>query len=135
MGGDNGGNFYLDTIEGNIYWLGCPEDIWDDPDLVREETYHWQDEEEFYEGERNWRTSARVWTIPDFFEVLKDQFRRLMYIPLSEEAVEIAGYFPKEMQEVVERTFREYGWPDLGVYNKPQCLEAVKARVDNLSAF
>jgi hypothetical protein len=34
-------------------------------------------------NEDDWRLDARAWTVVDFFEFLKDQFRQLKFIPLA----------------------------------------------------
>lgn len=35
------------------------------------------------ENEATWRAEAPAWAVVDFFEMLKDQFRKLHFIPLN----------------------------------------------------
>jgi hypothetical protein len=132
VGLTNGGRdnpvFLLDTEHGIILWLDCPyeiigqgavEQVFDDPfDYAPE-------------NEVNWRDACRAWAIPDFFEVLKDQFRKLHYVPMGSKTVQDVYASPRPHTEgvlpMVQEIFREHGWPDLERYRKDDCLQAVHA--------
>ena len=116
----------LDTEFGLMHWQECPFEIvkeyggsslaspWDD-DI---------DQKEFV-----WREDAVRWAIPEFFEILKDQFKKLNWIPISPTSVRSADTFNVgEEEKVANRLrdiYRQHGWPDLGIYRKSECLEAV----------
>lgn len=125
-GVDYDDRIYLDTVEGNMYWIGCPGSVTEDPDLVRPETWSWQDEEDYPEKEGWWRNGAKIWSIPDFFEVLKDQFRTLRFLPQNNGEVGNRGCMAPGHGEEIESTFREHGWPDLERYRKRECMEALE---------
>lgn len=77
-----------------------------------------------------WRQSAAAWAIPDFFEILKDQFRNLKWIPISQHVVwnvssscapDCEGMIP-----ILQDIYRQHGWPDFSRYRKLECLETVQ---------
>lgn len=120
--------FLLDTILGIVHWTECPDGprlrpsragIWD-----RADTYAPVNEQE-------WRTDAPAWAIVDFFELLKDQFESLDFVPISSKEVLDAHETYAEKDEgmipMVQAIYRDHGWPDLEVYRKEECLEAVAA--------
>lgn len=80
------------------------------------------------EKEAEWRNEA-VWSIPNFFELLKNQFKKLHFIPIcSMEVIAEYGRDAEEeegMREMLRGIYREHGWPDLNQYRKEQCLKAV----------
>lgn len=86
------------------------------------------------QAEADWRYSASAWAIPDFFEVLKDEFRSLNWVPVSPYTVCSSREGPHEvgMKSMIKDIYRQYGWPDLAAYRKTECLEAVrKALAEN----
>jgi hypothetical protein len=88
------------------------------------------DDDDVSQEEADWRYSAPAWEIPDFFNLLKAQFIRLDWIPISPFTVR-DGHdrdWPNEegMMEMLEDTYRQHGWPDLAVYRKSDCMEAVQ---------
>ncbi|OBT49596.1 hypothetical protein VE04_10008 [Pseudogymnoascus sp. 24MN13] len=102
----------LDTELGVAYWPGCPAKV----NRAR--------------GREAGRGRA-AWAIPDFFEVFKDQFRKLNFVPISPRLV-MDDYTPATgdddgMVPMVQDIYREHGWPDLQRYRKRECLEAVRA--------
>ncbi|KAK4105097.1 hypothetical protein N658DRAFT_387008, partial [Parathielavia hyrcaniae] len=121
----------LDTELGVVYWLDCPgwikhhptrEPILDDPDDYAPE------------GETGWRCEP-AWAIADFFELLKDQFRRLSSIPITPTLVlDLKGVKLRARYEgalpLVQAVYREHGWPDLARYRKDTCLEAVRRKLE-----
>jgi hypothetical protein len=84
------------------------------------------------ENEVEWRWEASAWAIADFFELLKMQFRKLSYIPISSrEVIDIAAHYDVSedgMIPLLQGIFREHGWLlEQGAhYRKRECLEAVK---------
>ncbi|KAH8587717.1 hypothetical protein B0O99DRAFT_640883 [Bisporella sp. PMI_857] len=126
--------FLLDVEQGAIYWPGCNSKIEADctvPGIV-DDLYDYCENEE----EAEWR-GLTCWAIPDFFEVLKEQFQKLNFIPISTETV-IATYgrtgplWEKDMGPILQQIYRDHGWPNLNEYRKEECLKAVqKALVEH----
>jgi hypothetical protein len=121
--------FMLDTELGVVYWLSCPGRIRYGPTRTREpildDAYEYAAEEE-----ADWRNEP-AWAITDFFELLKDQFRRLWAIPMTPSVVYDSDMNlrdqVKDALPLVQAIYREHGWPDLGRYRKEECLGAVEA--------
>lgn len=118
----------LDTELGVAYWPGCPAKVKCYPprELVSDDPYDYA-----AENEAEWRADSAAWAIPDFFEVFKDQFRKLNFVPISPRLV-MDDYTPATgdddgMVPMVQDIYREHGWPDLQRYRKRECLEAVRA--------
>ncbi|KAK3303764.1 uncharacterized protein B0T15DRAFT_569234 [Chaetomium strumarium] len=120
--------FLLDTKLGIIHWGNCSTRIengeWTvnmiDKIDVEEEA------QERSEEEADWRSSAPAWAIQDFFEVLKDQFRKLHWVPISHYSVRnvAEGEYHGEdgMMAMLLDIYRRHGWPDLTVYRKEDCI-------------
>lgn len=125
----------LDTKLGIIAWdeSTCPREIqngywehcvtYDDPDSdIEEDSPEWQ-YSEFLEFNRSW-------TIPGFFEVLKDQFTKLVWVPSSHYCVRDDNetlWDEEGMIAMLRSIFREHGWPDeLDRYERELCLGAVR---------
>lgn len=76
------------------------------------------------------RAEAPAWAVVDFLDMLKNQFRELRFVPLSEHVVNdmytTYGEESEKMVEMVQEIYREHGWPGLERYRKRQCLQAVK---------
>jgi hypothetical protein len=127
----------LDTRFGVVHWeeYTCPDRIErgafrmqvncepdsDDDDMP---------EDDMPEDEAVWRYSASTWTVEDFFEVLKEQFKQLYWLPISSRTV-ISDDFTElhnehNLHKMLQDIYRQHGWPDLDVYNKAECLEAVR---------
>ncbi|KAG7287823.1 hypothetical protein NEMBOFW57_007339 [Staphylotrichum longicolle] len=83
------------------------------------------------EAEADWRYSASAWLYPDFFEVLKDEFKSLNWVPISPYAVRGSRELPDEagMMSMVKDIYRQHGWPDMAAYRKTECLEAVRKAI------
>lgn len=116
----------LDTHLGIIYWAdNCPGPLNDNPSREKID-----DEPEHYapEDEHEWRREP-AWPIVDFFKLLKDEFRALHFVPLNWHDVKdvYTVYHPKNdgMISMVQRIYREHGWPSLEKYRKQKCLKAV----------
>ncbi|KAI0385604.1 hypothetical protein F5Y04DRAFT_246250 [Hypomontagnella monticulosa] len=123
--------FVLDTELGIVHWSECPGEIKDDPprEPVEDDPYDYAPE-----NEADWRNDAPAWAIADFFELLKDQFRELNFIPISPYTV-ISAFVERDgrsegMIPMLQNIFREHGWPDLGRYRKRECLEAVQTALE-----
>jgi len=123
--GDGAELFLVDTKLGIILWHQCPDEIKFNPsrEPVFDDPYDYLEGDEEQAG---WRGDSRAWSIPDFFEILKDQFRELNYVPISSRTVKDATKGDNEMLELVRGIYREHGWPDLDCYRKRECLKAVK---------
>ncbi|EPE31961.1 hypothetical protein GLAREA_12043 [Glarea lozoyensis ATCC 20868] len=124
--------FLLDTEQGTISWPTWPEcnQLIKSPDIevVMDDAYEYCENEQ----EAEWRDPA-CWAIADFFKVLKDQFRKLAFIPISMEKVlgTYSGVLLRDgkLRNVLQDIYREHGWPDLDQYRKEECLEAVRKAV------
>ncbi|EAQ86816.1 predicted protein [Chaetomium globosum CBS 148.51] len=119
----------LDTKHGIIHWEDCPGLI--DSGRHSQPNVDWSDfDDGVPEEEAEWRYGASAWTIPDFFEVLKEQFINLHWLPISFFALRAFadGDYPGEegMMAMLRETYQQHGWPDLAVYRKSDCLKAVK---------
>lgn len=122
---------FLDTRLGVVYWPECwgeitstapREEVYDDP-------FAWAPERE-----ADWRVSSAVWAIEDFFEVLKEQFRELRFVPVSPwQVLDVFTGYQRDDQGLVpmlQDIYRSHGWPDLERYNKRDCLRNVKAALE-----
>ncbi|KAJ3568136.1 hypothetical protein NPX13_g6526 [Xylaria arbuscula] len=84
--------------------------------------------------ENDWHRGGPAWAIPDFFELLKEQFRRLHFIPIS--PYKATSVFIKRSPEyeglipMLQGIYREHGWPDLERYDKQACLDAVQRALE-----
>ena len=126
----------LDTRFGTVHWLENP-DL--DSDAIRQPIVGPDgDEEPFRDctpNERGWR-SHTAWAITGFFEVLKHEFRTLRSVPLNGSQVEY-WFGDEEHQDLeelheedilirsVRDTHQKHGWPDMSVYKKDECQDAV----------
>ncbi|KAM5431491.1 hypothetical protein MferCBS31731_007804 [Microsporum ferrugineum] len=131
-GGRNNYPLLLDTELGVIYWPECHGDIQHDPNAPCERV--WDDPYDYAPmSEAEWRAEGAYWAIPDFFEILKDQFRRLLFVPTNTLIVRDV-YNPHYgdsagIIEFLQGIYREHGWPDLEHYNKLECLKDIRKRL------
>ena len=128
MGGRYNPKFLLDTKLGSIYWMECSEYVWGED---RDATLQDDPEEYAPENEQEWRRDGTAWPVETFFEVLKEQYRKLKFLPVGEH--QVIGTVGHEQDEgtapVVARLkelYREHGWPDLTRFGKEACAAAVK---------
>ncbi|KAI0441498.1 hypothetical protein F4803DRAFT_416186 [Xylaria telfairii] len=124
--------FVLDTELGIIHWSECSGEIKDDLSIESVDVV-----DELFDGryqENDWRHHEASWAITDFFEVLKEQFRQLNYIPINPYAVTNASirYGPDKagLIPMLREIYRNHGWPDLQHYRKDDCLEAVQRALE-----
>lgn len=120
----------VDTELGIIHWRDYPfcdlqvetrEGISDDP-------YDWAPEEE-----AEWRAETEIWAIADFFEVLKDLYTQLHFVPISNREVlmDTPGWgHPPGLMDMLRGIYKEHGWPNMAVYRKQDCLRAVREAVE-----
>lgn len=125
-GGRDNPVIVLDTELGIVHWPDCPHRIMvASESMVEDDPYDYAPE-----NEAEWRADAPAWAVPDFFELLKDQFRELHFIPISSRAVlkDDMSYGPdtEGMMPMLREIYREHGWPDLDMYRKKECLKAVR---------
>ncbi|KAG9699249.1 hypothetical protein KCU95_g1958, partial [Aureobasidium melanogenum] len=147
LGGRDTFRFILDTKFGTVHWLEGP-DI--DLDATRQPIVGPSGDREPFrdctpENERGWR-SQTAWTITDFFEVLKNEFRTLRSVPVDASWVEY--WFGDEDYEEFEEpdegdilirsvrdTYQEYGWPDVSVYRRDECQDEVDKLIRNSGIY
>jgi hypothetical protein len=115
--------FLVDTELGIVHWPNCPGPIRFSRTKIDEAPIDFAPE-----NEEEWRGDS-AWAIPDFFEVLKDELRKLHSIPKnSREVIDIySEYVPDEVIVAMQNVYHEHGWPNLGQYRKEDCLKAIEA--------
>ncbi|KAI0007292.1 hypothetical protein F4779DRAFT_592626 [Xylariaceae sp. FL0662B] len=132
VGGATDVFFLLDTQLGIVHWLDCPEGVKRAPPARALVEVEW--DEVVPENEVEWREDCATWSVEDFFEVLKGEFRALRAVPINERTVyDSYTTFTEDRQGVVplvQGVFREHGWPDLEVYDKEKCLKAVQKALE-----
>jgi hypothetical protein len=105
---------------------GSDGDEYDDDD---------DDDDDDHNGELKW---GPCWPVRHFFEMLKNQFRALNFIPKSEfDVVDIwtratgrHTTIPEDFTDDLQKVYRKYGWPDVGKYRKEECLAEVKRELE-----
>lgn len=130
-GGRGNPVFLLDTKLGITHWHECPGEVIDNPPLepVQNDPYGYAPEKE-----AEWRAEGEAWANADFFEVLKEEFRQLHFIPLSSRLVidTYSTWGPNldGMVVMLQDIYRAHGWPNLEQYRKRECLEAVQRALE-----
>ncbi|KAI9150677.1 hypothetical protein HJFPF1_10453 [Paramyrothecium foliicola] len=129
-GGRDNPVFLLDTKLGIVYWLDCPDGPRHRPtkEKICDDPYEWAPDEE-----AEWRGESPAWTVPDFFEVLKEEFRSLRAIPFGPHKVydvytTMAGHRGSLISEA-QNIYTEHHWPELEHYRKDECLAAIERAV------
>ncbi|RYO95889.1 hypothetical protein DL764_007576 [Monosporascus ibericus] len=127
-GGRNIEVILLDTKLGIIHWYECPHEIKvaSAREMLQNDPYDYAPE-----NEALWMAECGTWAITDFFEVLKDEFRKLHFIPKSPRLVlDIYMIFSDsdKVIPVMQDIYRRHGWPDLQRYRKRECLKALWER-------
>jgi hypothetical protein len=112
-----------------VYWYECPGEIKSEPsrEPIEDDPYNYAEEDE-----TEWRAESGVWSVTDFFETLKDQFRELNFIPTSPWSVVdvFAHGLPNGMVNMLQGIYRQHGWPDLERYRKEDCMAAVRTALE-----
>jgi hypothetical protein len=125
-GGRDSTHFLLDTKLGVVYWISCTKVAEDHPCREQITDNIW----DYLSPEEQDKRYYPAWVVVDFFEVLKDQFRTLQFVPYSRYTLMDTGTGydsdGKATLAMLQGIFWEHGWPDLEVYNKKKCLKAVK---------
>jgi hypothetical protein len=116
----------LDTQLGVIYWPECWGGIREDSSGAHQIC----DDALDYapDNEVDWRIDGGAWAISDFFEMLKQHFRDLHFIPISPRQVKDIWTSYGGMDgwiQMVQGIYRDHGWPDLEKYRKEDCLKAI----------
>ncbi|KAI1772845.1 hypothetical protein F4818DRAFT_126372 [Hypoxylon cercidicola] len=119
--------FVLDTELGIVHWSECRGEIRDNPsrEPVEDDPYDYAPD-----NEADWRNDAPAWAVADFFELLKDQFRELKFIPISPHTV-TSVYVQRDQRSegmipMLRDIYWEHGWPDLEHYRKRECIQAIQ---------
>ena len=128
-----GATFILDTKFGLVHWLKCPEHLRNA--VVRPQVSHDHLYGPAAATEVPWLFPSGTWTVVDFFDMLKDLFRSMLFVPGNQNQVYDIGDTREEEQDkihVIMRTFWDHGWPDLKLYaeQKGKCVELVARYVD-----
>lgn len=124
-----GGIFLLDTERGIVHWYGCYGELKDSEGAIEDDPYDWAPEDE-----AEWRAEAPAWAVSDFFELLKDQFRRLDFVPINSTTVHdvFTGSGPGREGYIAlaQEIYRQHGWPYLERFRKTECLEALRSTLE-----
>ncbi|KAJ4376337.1 hypothetical protein N0V83_001620 [Neocucurbitaria cava] len=102
QGGRGTPTFLLDTTHGSISWYECPLEISAPAfhNTIDDDPYEYASTE----AEAEWLMESSTWAIEDFFDVLKDQFRSLNFVPLSKTGVvDVWTTFGPGSEGMVER--------------------------------
>lgn len=139
-GGRDNSTILLDTDVGAIYWVGCRRiagfgDCTDE-DMINDDVMDYSED-----PDNEWRGSA-AWPVANFFKMLKQQYLDLLFIPLSSATVgdvldlpahdrpeDIAPGF-EGVVKMLQRIYRQHGWPDVDRYRKEECLAAVSQALE-----
>lgn len=126
FGGRDTPALLLDTQLGLIYYEECPAYL--RLNASREPV------DEFTQSDNGarWSDTCVAWSIEDFFEVMKDFFKDLQFVPADDRRVkDMVGDEPTDTLEKVRDVYKEHGWLTDN-YNKDACLNAVyKCIYDN----
>lgn len=130
--------FLLDTDRGVVHWTQmCPSDIGQATKIdsglgftisqVRDDLDAWSDDD--------WQVQAPCWSIPDFFEMLKAQFRLLNFIPITNHSV-IHIWADLSLDSVglvdaLREVYKDSGWSSSAneggaQYSKERCLTNIR---------
>lgn len=120
--------FLLDTELGIIHWVQCDYYMRNHSSRapIKDNPYDYAPE-----NEAETFRDAGTWTIPDFFQVLKEQYQNLTFLPHSSTRVYDvkAGEHPDDAgkNRLIEGIFRQHGWPNMQDYRKDDCLKAIRS--------
>ncbi|KID80925.1 hypothetical protein MGU_11664 [Metarhizium guizhouense ARSEF 977] len=120
--------FLLDTRLGIIHWVQCDHYMRNHSSRapIKDCPYDYAPE-----NEAETFRDAGTWAIPDFFQVLKEQYQKLAFLPHSSTRVcdVKAGEHPNDAgkNQLIEGIFRQHGWPNMQDYRKDDCLKAIRS--------
>jgi hypothetical protein len=126
-GGRSNPSFLLDVKQGVVYWYECGDE--EKSEAARKQAHGVDPYDYAPKNEAEWRPDSACWTVEDFFEALKDLFRKLVFIPTGlREVIDVysQGGSYEDKRSLLQRSYREHGWPDLDHYNKRACLAVVQ---------
>ncbi|KAK0745612.1 hypothetical protein B0T18DRAFT_325068 [Schizothecium vesticola] len=140
-GGRDNSTILLDTEAGAVYWVDCPGRIAShrdctDGDMINDDVMDYLED-----PDNEWRGSP-AWPVTSFFEMLKRQYMGLQFIPLSSATVRdardlVCEHPPEDIAlgsegavKMLQRIYREHGWPDSDRYRKEECLTAVSRALE-----
>jgi hypothetical protein len=115
----------LDTKLGIMHWVDCSGEIENKSYIERitGHTYDWAHADE------EWRFHGPAWPIFDCFEVLKHQYRELLWFPITpltlHDSCEPSVYGEDGVLPLILSTYRQYGWPDIGRFHTKDCQKAI----------
>ncbi|KAF1360387.1 hypothetical protein EJ07DRAFT_116800 [Lizonia empirigonia] len=121
----------LDTKYGIVHWQACPEEILASASPGPNADSN-ADSDTASDHELDW---GPCWPVRDFFEMLKNHFRDLNFVPKNSHQVidvwttthEDGHPIPLGIPELLQPIYRKHGWPDLQTYSKEECLKEVKS--------
>lgn len=102
-----------------------------DKDMINDDVMEYSED-----PDNEWRGSP-AWPVTNFFEMLKQQYLDLLFIPLSSATVgdvlDLPAHNPPEdiaqsserVVKMFQCIYRQHGWPDVDRYRKEECLAAV----------
>lgn len=141
-GGRNNEIFILDTQFGTVHWVETPFN-WNNKSIRPPVTEPNGGSDPFDdctpENEHCWRKWS-AWSITDFFEILKNELRTLKSVPVDPHQIEhwFKGLETKKdlggsgaLTLAVRHAYQEHGWPDMSVYQKDKCQDAVDKLIDD----
>ncbi|KAG8415355.1 hypothetical protein J3459_011432 [Metarhizium acridum] len=120
-------SFLLDTRLGIIHWVQCDHHLryHSSRAPIKDNAYDYAPEHE-----ADTFRDAGTWAIPDFFQVLKEQYQNLSFLPQSSTRVcdVNAGEHPNDTgkNQLIKGIFRQHGWPNMQYYRKDDCLKAIR---------
>jgi hypothetical protein len=131
--------FLLDTELGVIYSYECHGKIKSlEFSEIEGDSYDWGDDGLIPEDQVDWRANSGVWAIEMFFEMLKDHFQKLNFVPTSPHEVGDmwAGRedYGRETLRKAQMVYRKHGWPDVTRFNKQECAAEVETLVNEREA-
>lgn len=137
FGGRDHPDVLLDVEYGLIHWGECPEQLrfgfGEDPDWIPPVTA--DDADWAPDNEQVWRQNMPGWSVKDFFELAKNQYRKLKFIPSSPRRVtqlfDGCGEEQRRFATMLQNIYREHGWPDLERYDKGKCMAAVRKAMED----
>ncbi|KAF2111116.1 hypothetical protein BDV96DRAFT_634903 [Lophiotrema nucula] len=137
LGGRDNLIFLLDTKLGVVHWVDCPSELTTSREQVmfvkedeQGEEENDADDEHDEEEEESWRDNAPAWTAEDFFELLKEEYLAMNFVPTSaKEVFDVYSAYADEDKDLVpnlQQVLREHGWPDVENFRKEECLKALE---------